>query len=53
MREWDWRVSDDRKWTEVFNADDELVAMFNDDDLAAEYVEWQNHHAERAAGGEQ
>lgn len=41
MGMWKWRVSDDRKWTEVYDDNAELVALFRDDDAADDYVEWR------------
>lgn len=40
MSEVRWKVSDDRKWAEVYNEDDDLIACFVDDDMADAYVNW-------------
>jgi hypothetical protein len=37
-----WRVTDDRRWAEVLDADGERVALFRDDDQADAYVAWIN-----------
>ncbi len=40
MSEVRWKVSDDRKWCEVYNEDDALIALFTDGDMADRYVRW-------------
>lgn len=40
--EWAWTLRTNGEWTEVLDADGVVIAMFRDEHLAEDYVEWMN-----------